>query len=302
MSLDVFTPIKLNLMLHVTDKRADGYHNLQSLITFLNYGDQISISPADHFQFSISGSFASSLSNLSDNLVIKAANWVASLYGKSINNISINLHKLIPISSGIGGGSSDAAATIYGLIKYWGMQLNNSEIDELIIKSGSLGADVPVCLSYQFYNNLYFFINGTGKEGAIPLLCKNIFYYVLINPLKVISTPEAFKKNRVFKEPIKILPQENNGDWLIDFIKESDNTLKYAAGEFVPEIDKILEVSRQGAVCSRLSGSGATCFAMFDNAETAKKAEQNLKKFFPNYWVMGCSTFYKFPYNSSDHN
>ncbi|MCK5374885.1 MAG: 4-(cytidine 5'-diphospho)-2-C-methyl-D-erythritol kinase, partial [Alphaproteobacteria bacterium] len=148
-NISVFAPAKINLFLHITGRKSDGYHLLQSLVGFADVGDIIEIEPSDKFLFTIEGPFASALkysgANGKHNLVIKAAQGLANIANKELN-VHIRLTKNLPVASGIGGGSSDAAATLWGLQEYWKLSHDTPYLWPLMTK---LGADVPVCLHCQ---------------------------------------------------------------------------------------------------------------------------------------------------------
>jgi 4-diphosphocytidyl-2-C-methyl-D-erythritol kinase len=285
----IFCPIKLNLSLDLIRKRADGYHDMDSLVTFLDYGDHIEIQNSDSFGLVIKGNFAKDIKNLAprDNLVYKAYDWMVKSYPNANKDLKIILHKNIPIASGLGGGSSDAAGTIYALLDFWNISLDYEKITDIIYESSFLGADLPVCLAKQFSKKKYFAIQGTGKEKILELDYDLKLYYLLVNPLKPLSTKEVFQN-------VKIAPVKSNykdykfsdNEKFLDFIIGCANDLETPSQYLVRELKEIknkLE-ALDGCLCARMSGSGATYFAVFQNYDYALKAYEIFKQIFPDYW------------------
>jgi 4-diphosphocytidyl-2-C-methyl-D-erythritol kinase len=275
---------KINLMLHITERQSSGFHHLQSLITFAGKGDQIETQEKDIFSLDIKGPFGSILP-IEDNLVLKAAKWISDFY-PSRSKAHITLIKNLPVSSGIGGGSSDAATTIAALIDMWGLKLEESDKQRLIKKSGELGADVPVCLAHHLLKKSYFWIDGSGKEGLPkPLWTENPlseYSILLVNPKIAVSTPEIFRiYDRMYDQP---LTPPDNASMLMDFLIKTKNSLTKFVSEIVPEIGKILEALRSSGDCqlARMSGSGATCFGIYKNAQACESAASKMD---PNWWV-----------------
>jgi len=260
---------------------------LQSLITFLGAGDQIQIEGnRGAFSLAIKGPFAKDL-DTQENLVLKAAEWLSSLY-PNCPKAHIVLTKNLPISSGIGGGSSDAAATIAALLDFWEICLDPQEQASLIQASGVLGADVPVCLAHHLLQTSYFWVDGSGKEGKpTPLFKDNPKHLslVLINPLVTVSTPEIFKRyDRHYDSPI--LPPLSQRH-LLDFLIETKNCLTPAALQIAPVISDALDAlsKTKGCLLSRMSGSGATCFGIYRSPDDSNAALQSIKSTRPDWWV-----------------
>lgn len=288
-SLKIFAPAKVNLYLHVTHKRADGYHELDSLVDFADIGDEIIITPKDspHFEFEISGPFAGGFSKReiesgphSNNLVIKAARALAQKCGHPLD-MHIELVKNLPFGAGLGGGSADAAAVIWGLLKYWRMPYDSlSFLNDFMLE---LGADVPMCFHSQAMR-----VRGVGeifdeiKSGlpACPIL--------LVHPHKTCSTPRVFSHFQAdFKSVINLPSRLDDLESLIDFLSQQSNALTQAAVKNVPEIENILHIlsTQDGALLSRMSGSGSCCFAIFEKEEQAKDAATMIKASNPDWWV-----------------
>ncbi|MBY0462213.1 MAG: 4-(cytidine 5'-diphospho)-2-C-methyl-D-erythritol kinase [Alphaproteobacteria bacterium] len=279
-------PAKINLMLQITHKEESGFHYLQSLITFYGKGDQIEVTESNAFSLKIKGAFGKELP-IEGNLVLTSAEWLDKLYpGQS--KASITLSKNLPLSSGIGGGSSDAAATIAALLDLWGIDLSYSQKIDLIKASGVLGADVPVCLAHQLLGRNFFWIDGTGKEGDPEALWQDDpkdFHLLLINPWVSVSTLSIFKAyDKVYDEPI-ISP--TSFDQLIPFLKRTRNSLTPAACQLAPAISEVLKALEPtpGCLLARMSGSGATCFGIYETAEQAREACKIIKQSNPNWWV-----------------
>ncbi len=278
-------------MLQITHKEESGFHYLQSLITFYGKGDQVEVAANNAFSLTVKGEFGKDLP-IEGNLVLKAAEWLGGLYPDQ-SKASVILSKNLPLSSGIGGGSSDAAATIAALLDLWGIDLNYSEKINLIKASAILGADIPVCLAYHLLGQNFFWIDGTGKEGKPEALWEEDFkeiYLLLVNPGIAVSTPSIFKAydkiyDKIYDKPIM---SPTSSDQLLSFLKRTKNSLTSAARELVPEISEVLRALNQTPSCllARMSGSGATCFGLYDNPDNCMAAGKAIKESHPKWWVM----------------
>lgn len=260
-------PAKLNLALHVREKRADGYHALETLFAFVEVGDVVRVSEGEGF--SVTGPFAHALSGEGNNLVTRAAARFAEAFGGG--PWAIALEKNLPIASGIGGGSADAAATLRALGRLHGVPL-----ERLFSIAEALGSDVPACL---------FGVTAIGRgrgeqleeiDGApgVPVL--------LVNPGVSVSTAEVFAQwDGVDRGP---LPEGRMGA----IVHDGRNDLEPPARAIAPEIDEVLDVlgGQPGALMARMSGSGATCFALFERREDCAAAAERLAQ--PGWWV--CET------------
>lgn len=279
-------PAKINLMLHITRKGDCGFHYLQSLITFLGNGDQINVGESSEWCLNVDGPFSRSLP-IDGNLVLKTVEWLRGLYPKH-PKAYIGLSKNLPLSSGIGGGSSDAAAAIVALLDLWNVELNESQKIDLIKLSGSLGADVPVCLAHHLLKRNFFWIDGTGKEGTPVSLWKEEpqIHILLVNPGISVSTPDIFRAyNKAYDNTVS--PPVGHEE-LLDFLRKAKNSLTFAACELVPEISEVLKMlsDTPGCLLARMSGSGATCFGIYESAYHCKNAQHIMKKAHPEWWVM----------------
>lgn len=278
MSFSIEAPAKINLCLHVVGRRRDNYHLISSLVIFLGIFDTISVSESKTLKLNIKGPFAKYLGPKKDNSVIKAALALRKFCNLK-TGAEITLTKNLPISSGIGGGSTDCAATIKLLLKLWKIKIGNKELMKL---GQSLGADVPVCLIGR-----PSFIGGIGEDIKTIESFPNI-WILLVNPRKQIFTKKIFSNFK--KKYSKKVPSSSKLftlKKLISFLKRSDNDLTSLAVHYAPEIKKILnDLSlTEDCLLSRMSGSGATCFGIFSGKKNVIKAKKTLLKLNPNYWI-----------------
>lgn len=275
--LTLSAPAKINLSLHVRGRRADGYHDLESLVGFVDIGDQLRFQKAAQTDLEISGPFATGL-QANGNLVLKAHAALAAFVGQSLA-CRIVLEKNLPIASGIGGGSADAAATLHGLNTLFDLALGESELIKI---AATLGADVPVCLSPA-----PAWMCGIGHE-VTRLTALPAADIVLVNPHKAVSTPEVFKALAASFEltPSQSVPQ-GFADLaaLIGFVQAQGNALGAPAQALVPDIaDCLRALSQAGADFAAMSGSGATCFALAPIGDGAAIAAR-YQKARPHDWV-----------------
>ena len=277
-------PAKINLALHVTGQRADGYHLLETLVTFTEAGDTIRIRDADADSFSISGPFGDLLraGDGGDNLVTRARDLLRDALastGQPAPPVAIHLEKNLPVASGIGGGSADAAATLRGLLRHWRAGIAPDALASMAL---TLGADVPMCLESRS-----LIARGIG-EDIEPLTDLPELVMVLANPLKAVSTPEIFR--RLQTKTNAPLPASATIGWM-DFLAQSRNDLQPPAQALLSEIGEIIGLlSQEGAALVRMSGSGATCFGIFHSLEAAKKAETSLRKKRPGWYFQATRT------------
>lgn len=277
-------PAKINLALHVTGQRADGYHLLETLVAFAEAGDVIRIREADADSFSISGPFGDLLraGDGGDNLVTRARDLLRDALvstGQPARPVAIHLEKNLPVASGIGGGSADAAATLRGLLRHWHASIDPQRLASLAL---TLGADVPMCLESRS-----LVARGIGEDIEAVTDLPELFL-VLANPLKAVSTPEIFRRLQTKNNPP--LPERTSGSWM-DFLGQSRNDLQPPAQVLLPEIGEIVELlSQEGATPVRMSGSGATCFGIFQSVEAAHKAEMSLRESRPDWYFQATRT------------
>jgi 4-diphosphocytidyl-2-C-methyl-D-erythritol kinase len=278
-----FAPAKVNLFLHVGDKRPDGYHNLSSLIAFADAGDWIEIRDAKRTSLSITGPFAAALKDEPDNLVLRAARdldvW-AEERGHKTSPVEITLEKNLPIAAGIGGGSSDAAAVLHLLAEHWSLP---TPIDDLEAIGKTLGADVPVCL-----RGGPTLVAGMG-EILMPAPQLPTLPLVLVNPGIEVPTKRIFNTISVRSGTVPpIFPQafETARDVAM-YLDRLFNDLAAPAKAIAPVImhAESALVATEGCLIARMSGSGATCFGLYDSDATAAAAAAKIAEANPNWWV-----------------
>ncbi len=265
-------PAKVNLCLHVTGQRDDGYHLLDSLVVFTETGDTLSARPLQGLSLSITGPEGEGLSAGADNLVLRAARLMGA------RDMAITLDKQLPLASGIGGGSSDAAACLRLISRLKGVPLppRNSVL--------ALGADVPVCLSPQTSR-----MRGIGEDvTALPALPP--IWIVLVNPRCEVSTPQVFRALETRNNPPmpEALPQWRDGKDLCDWLALQRNDLEDPAIRIAPVIGQVLDVLGASGGCqlARMSGSGATCFGLFTDQGAARRAAAMIRATFADWWCM----------------
>jgi 4-diphosphocytidyl-2-C-methyl-D-erythritol kinase len=256
---------KLNLALHVRERLDDGYHRLETVFAFCGDGDTLSVEPGDALTLEIAGPFADGLKADETNLVLRAARAVRERYAVN-QGAHLTLDKQLPVAAGLGGGSADAAAALRLLVRFWAIDAAQADLHDI---AAGLGADVPACLLSRP-------ARGEGKGDALqPLPGEELAGtpVLLANPNKPLSTPAAFRGwDGVDRGPL--------GDW-----RHGRNDLESAAIALVPEIADILR-ALEGAELARMSGSGATCFALFRTDEDRDTAAAVLAATHPDWWLM----------------
>ena len=265
-----FAPAKINLCLHVTGRRADGYHLLDSLVVFAGVGDRVSADLSESASLTVTGPMAAGLSGEGDNLVLRAGHAM----GVSAR---IGLEKHLPVSSGIGGGSADAAATLRLLARLAGRALPDAAA---VL---ALGADVPVCLAGRPVR-----MTGIG-EGLAPLPALPEAWLVLANPGVAVSTPAIFKALvRADNAPLpRDLPKLRSAAELAAFLMMQRNDLEPPAVALQPIIARVKAAltAQAGCLMARMSGSGATCFGLFADPLAAHAAAGAIRAAEPGWWV-----------------
>jgi 4-diphosphocytidyl-2-C-methyl-D-erythritol kinase len=271
MSEAEFAPAKVNLFLHVIGRREDGYHLLDSLAVFPAVGDRLEAAPAGELTLEITGPFGGRLAAEADNLVLRAARALAPGKGAALR-----LHKNLPVASGIGGGSADAAAALRILARLWGIDAGLHDI------AARLGADVPVCLASRPAR-----MQGIGDIlRAAPALppCG----ILLVNPGVAVPTPAVFKARQgAFSLPATLPASWPNAAAMADDLRAMTNDLQAPAIALQPVIGEVLAAlaALPGALLARMSGSGATCFAIFPSPAAASAAATAITP--PNWWRWG---------------
>jgi 4-diphosphocytidyl-2-C-methyl-D-erythritol kinase len=275
----VFAPAKVNLCLHVGERRPDGYHNLESLVAFVSAGDEIRLEHGDVLSLSVSGPFGQGLPAGEDNLALRAARVLAGKTG-AIAGAKIRLEKNLPIASGLGGGSADAAAVLRGLVRLWNLDVEQDLLREI---ASSQGADIPVCL-----DSAPAWMEGKG-EVITPLPPLPGLWLLLVNPNVPVPTAAVFAGLRQRRGLGTRCPSPAFADAaaLLHFLRTTTNDLEAPARAIGPEIGDVLdEISRMpGVLLSRMSGSGATCFGMFESGEAANLSVRHLTARHPDWWM-----------------
>ncbi len=281
--VSVTAPAKVNLFLHITGRRADGYHELESLFVFTYSGDRVTVAASPEFSFNLEGSFAGALKALGGagegNLVSKAAQLLAAHAGLE-PTVAITLEKNLPVAAGIGGGSSDAAAALLALNTFWKLKLPMEALEQIGLQ---LGADVPACL-----HQMPLMVRGIGEE-LTPVALGWQAGIVLVNPMESLSTPDVFRAYKDMGDPFD-KPIKDLGPLLLDApsLAGAHNALEAPARSVCPSVEQVLKAlsATQRVQLVRMSGSGATCFALFDTAEDASAAAEKIRETHKNWWVM----------------
>jgi 4-diphosphocytidyl-2-C-methyl-D-erythritol kinase len=267
-----FVPAKVNLTLHVTGQRDDGYHTLDSLAVFADIGDRLTITLPGSYQLEVKGPMAAGVPVDDSNLVLKAARMMRV-------NTDIVLEKHLPNAAGLGGGSGDAAATLRVLSGYSGRPIPGQGIE--------LGADVPLCLQPEAAR-----VTGIG-ETVRPISGLPSLHAVLVNPGVPVLTAQVFKrlKHKVNRPMPDQVPGFETSGALVLWLRDMRNDLQEPAIEAEPVIGQVLEVLERTPGCqlARMSGSGGTCFGLYNDAETAGSAAGRLSESFPHWWVRPCT-------------
>ena len=282
--LECLAPAKINLALHVTGQRSDGYHLLDSLVCFTRFGDQLSIERADHDSLEITGPLSAHLRDQTpkgDNLLERALATMRTLH--PIPPLKTVLEKHIPVAAGLGGGSSDAAAMIGLIAKLYPQIAAHADLPQLAL---GLGADVPMCLKSQ-----PMIARGIGEElSVLPDFPE--LQMVLINPRIGVSTPEIFanlaNKNNT---PLPALPDVLNAASLVQWLHTTRNDLELPAIKTLPLIADIKNMlDHHGASLARMSGSGASVFGLFETKQQAQLAVEKIAKSKPDWFVIATQT------------
>lgn len=280
-SLTQSAPAKINLALHVTGRRADGYHELESVMVFAEIGDELTAVPAAADRLRITGPFGKGLESDGNNLVSRAVAAFRTRWpGHVPYGLDMTLSKNLPVAAGLGGGSADAAAALRLMA---GLGQTQIPPEDLIDLAAGLGADVPACLI-----SAPLVARGIG-EIMRPLAAFPTCHVVLVNPLLPVATAEVFRRleNRV-NPPLPALPEPMTrpaqlGIWL----KETRNDLEAPAIALVPVIGDLIARlgGTPGCMLARMSGSGATIFGLFGSTAQAHQAAHELRQAYADYWV-----------------
>ena len=268
---------KINLALHVTGRRTDGYHELDSIVAFAGVADVLTIAPADSVSLDIAGPFAGDLPRDGTNNVLSAWRLLDAFLRQrsaALAPVKFNLEKNIPVASGIGGGSADAPAALRGLIRLFAISISEQDLNSLALQ---LGADVPVCLLQKSSR-----MTGIG-EIIKPIEIDFPEGIVLVNPRIPASTPKVF-------ESLNLQCGQSLGAAIANVhdIESWRNDLTAPAVILVPEIADVVGslIYQPATICSRMSGSGATCFGLFESLENAQTAADAISQKHPHWWVV----------------
>lgn len=258
---------KINLALHVRARGPDGYHSIETLFAFAEDGDRLHVTEGEEVTLDVQGPFAGALTG--DNLVLRAARALRSHYGV-VAGAGLTLDKRLPVASGIGGGSADAAAALRLLVRWWDLPF---DAEVLMPMAAGLGSDVPACLRSETAKGSgrgdRLVAVGAGDLSGTPLL--------LVNPGVPVSTAQVFGAwNGIDLGPMPASPAGGRND------------LEAAARILAPEIGAVLDAleSCPGVILSRMSGSGATCFALFEEREDRDATARNLHLSHPHWWQL----------------
>jgi 4-diphosphocytidyl-2-C-methyl-D-erythritol kinase len=278
---------KVNLTLRVVGRRVDGYHELESVVAFADCADRLSLAPGAALDLTMSGPLAQACGETSDNLVLKAAH----LLGERVPGLKIGsftLDKVLPVAAGIGGGSADAAAALRLLAQLNGLALDDKRLLDVALQTG---ADVPVCLTSRACDM-------TGVGESLLALSLPIMPCVLVNPRVPVATRDVFaalglRHGELLVGAADVIqatawPEKGASveDW-VEVLADSSNDLEAPATRLQPVIGEVIAAlnAANGAWLARMSGSGATCFAIFENTAEAQRAAQKIQLDHPQWWV-----------------
>lgn len=279
-ALSVSAPAKINLFLHVVGRRRDGFHLIQSLFAFASFGDQLTVSADRELKLELEGPFSHNL-KAGNNLVLKAAAALAQAANLDNPGAKIRLCKNLPVAAGIGGGSADAAAALHALQDIWQVQTTNHDALQLALE---LGADVPAC-----YVGQPVIVSGIGEEMMPYDHLPNV-PLVVVNPGRRMSTHRVFA---AFREQAQTF-SEQMSDSLIkggidiwDLLSRTRNDLEPIVSRLTPRVDNCLQAISKTPQCrlARMSGSGACCFGLYDDQQSARSAAAEIKSFYPSWWI-----------------
>lgn len=278
---------KVNLSLRVVGRRADGYHDLESVVAFADCADRLTLEPGGELRLATTGPLAAACGETSDNLVFKAARLLAD----AVPNLKLGafaLDKVLPVAAGIGGGSADAAAALRLLARLNNLPLDDPRLQEVALATG---ADVPVCLFSRACD-----MTGVGEQ-LLPLALPSM-PCVMVNPRVPVATKDVFRElglrngellvgaTDVLEAPA--WPEQGGSidDW-VDVLETVANDLEAPALRIEPVIGDVLEALRSsaGVKLARMSGSGATCFAIYGAAAEADAAAEKIRSNHPGWWV-----------------
>jgi 4-diphosphocytidyl-2-C-methyl-D-erythritol kinase len=278
---------KVNLTLRVIGRRVDGYHDLESVVAFADRADRLTLTPGAELSLKTIGPLAEACGAAADNLVLKAARLLA----ERVSDLKLGaftLDKVLPVAAGIGGGSADAAAALRLLVRLNGLELDDQRVRDVALATG---ADVPVCLASYACD-----MTGVG-ETLLPLNLPEL-PCVMVNPRVPVATKDVFQAlglrngellvgaTDVIRAPAWPAKGASIAEW-IKVLKIVSNDLEKPAIRIQPEIDEVLKAlgASEGVLLARMSGSGATCFALYATAGETERAAQTIGAGHPQWWV-----------------
>lgn len=280
---------KINLTLHVgrvvedQESQFFGYHPVDSLVVFADFGDILGVEAAPETRLTLQGPYSRDLAegrqNTDDNLILRALRYTQDMSADRTSHFAFDLVKNLPIASGIGGGSADAAAALKLLEPYF--NLTECQWHEIAVK---IGADVPVCRLSETA-----FMRGIGEQ-VTPLPGLGTINAILVNPNKAVSTGKIFKAFDGDLAPDHTLLEQAKTGNLLSRARAGRNDLEAAAIALCPDIARVINLiaAQDGCELTRMSGSGATCFGLFPDAASAQNAAQHVKSARPDWWVKPC--------------
>lgn len=283
--LTEFAPAKVNLTLHVLGRRADGYHEIDSLVAFADVGDRLTFRAGQWLELVVSGPTGAAAGSSDDNLVLKAARALA----ERVEGLRLGqfiLDKQLPVAAGLGGGSSDAAAALRLLAQAHGLSLQDRRLQEA---AQATGADVPVCL-----NPRARMMRGIGEILSDPMTLPEL-PVLLVNPGLAVPTRDVFAALAAPAlagppEPDEFIAIDTDAASLVPMLAGRRNDLQTPAIKLQPVIADVLRALERSANCllARMSGSGATCFGLFGSRAAAGEAARKMQAAHPDWWV--CAT------------
>jgi len=278
---------KVNLTLRVVGRRVDGYHDLESVVAFADCADRLSLLPGNELRLKTTGPLAEACGEVADNLVLKAARLLAERV-PGLKTGTFTLYKTLPVAAGIGGGSADAAAALRLLAKANGLAADDARLFEV---AQLAGADVPVCVASRAC-----VMTGVG-ESLLPLALPKL-PCVLVNPRVAVATKDVFTALGLrsgellvgFADVLQAIVWPEAGASLEEWVEAfaaSSNDLEAPAMRIQPVIGEVISAlnATDGAWLARMSGSGATCFAIYENTAEAGRAAEKLRRDHPEWWV-----------------
>ena len=279
---------KVNLTLRVVGRRVDGYHDLESVVAFADCADRLTLTPGEQLELTTSGPMAEACGETSDNLVLKAARLLSERI-PGLKTGSFALDKVLPVAAGIGGGSADAAAALRLLARLNDLALDDQRLRDVALQTG---ADVPVCVASHACD-----MTGVG-ETLIPLNLPTI-PCVLVNPRIPVATKDVFAELGLRPGDLLVgvadvmlqgpsWPEQGGSlDEWVEALAGSSNDLEAPAARIQPVIGQVIAAlnATNGAWLARMSGSGATCFAIYENTADAQRAAEQLRRGHPTWWV-----------------